>query len=202
MSDQQWVLREETAVELTVPESPRKKSWKQKYKEFWKSMAVPWKVWLFLLAMIAFVLAMVFAFVPVKTLSNEVKMPKNSKIFDNFVSDVANVYLVATKIIGTRTLLFDPSGDLLTVARGEQKVYALWENPASANGEFDRAVILDCSGMNLNFTHGLAFNSGFIYVSSDRTVWRWPYTPGSRTRIRTADMKEVVWNMGAGGIRT
>ncbi|KAI8905949.1 soluble quino protein glucose/sorbosone dehydrogenase, partial [Gorgonomyces haynaldii] len=46
--------------------------------------------------------------------------------------------------------------------------------------------------------HGMALSRGYLYASSDTTVYRWPYVDGSRTLIQ-APAEMVVHNISASG---
>jgi hypothetical protein len=74
--------------------------------------------------------------------------------------------VVTTGVNGTRQLIFDRSnGDLLTIARGIQRVVCIWE---TSPNQFQTAVILDGSNANpsFNFSHGINQRGKYIYVSS------------------------------------
>ena len=94
-----------------------------------------------------------------------------------FTSRIGELNYIAKDIATTRTLLTDPSGNLLTIARGSQSVYAFWED----GNIFRSVIILDGSTANLGFSHGLAYYDGYLYISSDTTVWRWRYDHTKRT---------------------
>ena len=49
-----------------------------------------------------------------------------------------------------------------------------------------------------DLNHGLAYRDGFIYASSDTTVFRWPFASGTRAPI-TASAETVVHSMNADG---
>jgi hypothetical protein len=94
-----------------------------------------------------------------------------------FESRIGELTYIAKDISTARTLLTDPSGNLLTIARGSQSVYAFWEDGTI----FRSMIILDGSTANLAFSHGLAYDDGYLYISSDTTVWRWRYDHTRRT---------------------
>ena len=97
-----------------------------------------------------------------------------------FISRIGEVNYIARGISTPRTMLTDPSGNILVIARGSQLVYAFWEDPENS-GLFKSLVILDGSNANLGFSHGLAYHDGYLYISSDTTVWRWRYDSSRRT---------------------
>ncbi|KAI8916038.1 soluble quino protein glucose/sorbosone dehydrogenase [Gorgonomyces haynaldii] len=115
---------------------------------------------------------------------------------DSYTSVVTKTGLVTTlrlsKISGARTLQFDASGDLLILARGLNKIVSGW----FSGDTMQTQTIVDAKGLNL--THGMALNQGYLYASSDVHVYRWPYTPGSRSLISTSPQL-VVYNISARG---
>jgi glucose/arabinose dehydrogenase len=127
-------------------------------------------------------------------IANFAKIPENP----HFASSTAGVYTTSRGLNGTRTLLTDPSGDILTIARGLQRIVALHEEPENS-GTFTEHVLIDALGRNYNWSHGLTYRNNYVYVSSDIFVWRFPYTPGSRASVAVTNLEEVVFNMGAGG---
>jgi hypothetical protein len=66
-------------------------------------------------------------------------------------SAVGEAVSIAKEIPGARTLLFDPAGTLLTIARTTQKVYAFYETSPNS-GKFSPQVVLDCSNLNYEFS--------------------------------------------------
>ena len=97
-----------------------------------------------------------------------------------FISRMGQVKYIARGITTGRTMLTDPSNNILIMARGSQSVYAFWEDPENS-GLYKSVVILDGTGANMGFSHGLAYNDGYLYISSDTTVWRWRYDPARRS---------------------
>ena len=56
------------------------------------------------------------------------------------------------------------------------------------------------------FTHGIRIQSGYLYASSDSTVWRWPYDDDSYTDggdaiepLTVYNAETVIQNMNADG---
>ncbi|KAJ3064468.1 hypothetical protein HK102_008191 [Quaeritorhiza haematococci] len=114
-----------------------------------------------------------------------------------FVSkDPYNVYLALSNINGARTILFDNSGDLLILARGEAKIYAAWGDIA-ASSELEKVVVVDAQGLGLN--HGMAVRGDYLYAASDTTVYRWPYKAGQRSQVDNSKRQTVVRNISEGG---
>ena len=92
--------------------------------------------------------------------------------------------LYASNVYGARGLFVDEAGDILVVARSAGQVLALWSTRNSSGAEtVNRATIVNAPQYLLN--HGITYSKGFLYVSSQSTVYRYPYTPGQRTLITT-----------------
>lgn len=54
------------------------------------------------------------------------------------------------------------------------------------------------NGTGLGLTHGIAFNNGYLYASSDTTVYRWPYVPGEWPMIAENLTETVITNIEGG----
>jgi glucose/arabinose dehydrogenase len=104
-----------------------------------------------------------------------------------------NVQLKLSGISGARTLAFDASGDLIILARGLNKIVSAFPN---TSGVMQTRTIVNASGLGL--THGMALDSGYLYASSDTTVYRWNYTAGQRA-LTTQPAETVVYNISQGG---
>jgi glucose/arabinose dehydrogenase len=94
-----------------------------------------------------------------------------------------------------RGLEVSPEGDILVVERGTSppQIVLLHDDDGDKVSE-GKVVLVKQDGLN----HGIAFFGGFLYASSSTTVFRWPYTPGSRAAISTA-AETVVHSMNADG---
>lgn len=102
----------------------------------------------------------------------------------------------ATKYAAVQTargVMVDEAGDVLVVTKHNtaSKITLLYED----NG-VKTLTLVNTGPQKLN--HGIAFNNGFLYASSDTTVYRWPYKPGQRTAITTA-ATVVIKNIPGGG---
>ena len=107
----------------------------------------------------------------------------------------------------------DSAGNVLVVARGSAQVLALWD--ADGDGVSDaseRAPIASYVGLN----HGVVLHGGYLYVSRDRAVLRWPYvanradlgvpdivinaipTGGHNTRSLAVDEQYLYISVGSG----
>ena len=98
---------------------------------------------------------------------------------------------------GPRGLLLDSAGDILIMSRSSNGADAVFDQP-NGDGSINvcRVKIVDGAGLNLN--HGITFNGGYVYMSSQTIVYRWPYTPGQRTLI-TAPSQIVINGIPNGG---
>src|SRR5262249_57889795 len=93
-----------------------------------------------------------------------------------------------------RGMAFAPNGDLFVVSSG--RVVVLYDaNGDGISDSSERAVFGSIAGLS----HGIAFGPDrqFLYVSSDTTVYRWPYAAGQRTATVAPSM--VVSGMSSGG---
>jgi glucose/arabinose dehydrogenase len=75
-------------------------------------------------------------------------------------------------------------GDVLVVESERRQITVLWDDDGDGvSGEGERALLAAAPGLN----HGILVHGGFLYASSDTTVYRWAYTAGAR-----ADLGEPV----------
>ncbi|CAG8486391.1 11111_t:CDS:2 [Paraglomus brasilianum] len=115
---------------------------------------------------------------------------------DGFAWDGYTPELYANGLAGARTLLVDPAGDILVLARDNKagQIMALWED---ASGVVQQSVIVQA---NLDLSHGMAFYQGYLYASSDTTVYRWKYEAAQRTQVANMTTPEIiVHSMNANG---
>ena len=95
-----------------------------------------------------------------------------------------------------RGIMRNANGDLLVVEQTAGRITLLYDddgNGVSNTGE--RVVLATTSGLN----HGIAMSGGYLYASSDSTVYRWPYT-GGRQPLGAA--QTVVSGLPTGGHST
>ena len=59
-----------------------------------------------------------------------------------------------------------PNGDLLVLSRNQRKIYVLYED---ASGDSVQVEI----GTAANLNHALRYRDGYLYFSSDTTVYRY-----------------------------
>lgn len=96
-----------------------------------------------------------------------------------------------------RGVLVAPNGDVLVVERGPGRVSALFDGDGDgASGASERATLVQVSGLN----HGIALNAGYLYASSATTVFRWPYSAGTRAAL--SGQQTVVSGIPSGGHST
>ncbi|MFW6039870.1 MAG: PQQ-dependent sugar dehydrogenase, partial [Gemmatimonadota bacterium] len=87
--------------------------------------------------------------------------------------------------------------EALVVERRESRVTALWDDDGDrVAGEDERAVIAGANGLN----HGVLVHDGWLYASSDTTVFRWKYTPGEHDSL--GEPTVVVRGLPPGGHST
>ncbi|KND04536.1 uncharacterized protein SPPG_00261 [Spizellomyces punctatus DAOM BR117] len=96
--------------------------------------------------------------------------------YSGLQSAKGSVDLVASRLTGVRSLLFDrATGKVLSLVRGKQQVVAIAVvQPSTA--DFSQNVILDVSSLNIGLNHGMAIHEGYIYASSASSVYRWKYS--------------------------
>ncbi|ODN05481.1 L-sorbosone dehydrogenase [Orchesella cincta] len=96
-----------------------------------------------------------------------------------------------------RGILIDDVGDILIVSNKPfSRITAVYE--ATPNVVETAEIVND---VELGLNHGIAYNAGYLYASSATNVYRWPYTPGQRTALRSSP-EIVVRNMPRGGHET
>lgn len=90
----------------------------------------------------------------------------------------------------------DTDGDVLVVARGDRVVLTLWDGDGDgvSDENTERAVLADLDSGDV---HSVVARNGFLFASTATTVFRWPYTPGSRAHL--GDPTVVVTGMNADG---
>lgn len=74
-----------------------------------------------------------------------------------------------------RGILVLPNNDVLVVEQGSSTIRLIYE---SSNGLVNLTL---ASAASIN--HGIAYGGGYLYASSDTTVYRWNYTIGTRTPL-------------------
>jgi glucose/arabinose dehydrogenase len=102
----------------------------------------------------------------------------------------------ASGLSSPRGIMRNANGDLLVVEAGSDRIALLFDG--DGNGVSDtseRVTLAAASGLN----HGIAMQGGYLYASSDSTVYRWPYT-GGRQALGTA--QTVVSGLPTGGHST
>lgn len=91
----------------------------------------------------------------------------------------------------TRSILATGTNSLLALERGTESVVYLYDTDNDGIPDAKRTVA-SASGL----THGLAIRNGYIYASSDTTVFRWPY---EGDYVVNGDVEVAVVNMNADG---
>ncbi len=108
--------------------------------------------------------------------------PAEAQIENASVPDGFCAWLWATDVGSPRGIIIDDNGDVLVLSRADESVVLLHDDDGdgvSTNGE--RVTMASESGLN----HGLAIDGGYLYASSDTTVYRWDY-PADRVPLGDA----------------
>eukprot|EP00980_Cylindrotheca_fusiformis_P006550 scaffold1384_cov116-Cylindrotheca_fusiformis.AAC.28 len=95
------------------------------------------------------------------------------------------------EIARPRSILATGTDSLLALERGRESVVYLFDSDGDGLPDSKRDV---ASASDLN--HGLEFHNGYIYASSDTTVYRWPYEGDF---VVNGDVEVAVENMNADG---
>lgn len=102
-------------------------------------------------------------------------------------------WVFAEGLSNPRGITTDDLGQLLLIEQGATAVTLLWDANNNRTSEAsERLRIATAPGLN----HGIAVRGGYVYASSDTTVYRWPYT-GARTAL--ANRETVVTGIPGGG---
>ena len=101
----------------------------------------------------------------------------------------------AADLPSARGITVDDDGNVLVVARGDSAVVALWDDDEDGiSGPSERLTIATASGLN----HGIVLHGGYLYASSQTTVYRWAYSP----RQDLGASATVVTGLPSGGHST
>jgi glucose/arabinose dehydrogenase len=92
-----------------------------------------------------------------------------------------------------RSVLTTGTSDLLALERGTSSIVFLFDSDDDGIPE-SRRTVANARGLN----HGLALSDGYIYASSDTTVYRWSYEDFSSSSVGGAEM--VIENINADGM--
>lgn len=90
-----------------------------------------------------------------------------------------------------RSIIATGTDSLLALERGRQSVVYLTDSDGDGLPDSKRDFA-SASGLN----HGLEFRDGYVYASSDTTVYRWPYVDDF---VVNGEMEVVIENMNADG---
>jgi glucose/arabinose dehydrogenase len=98
-----------------------------------------------------------------------------------------------------RGIYVDSTGTILVVDTSNGgRVVALWDDDGDrVSSPSERAELVPASTA-LGLTHGIWVHAGFLYASSQTTVYRWPYVAGTRAPLAGAPAI-VVHDLPAGG---
>lgn len=90
-----------------------------------------------------------------------------------------------------RSIIATGTSSLLVLERGTTSIVYLYDTDNDGMPDAKRTV---AAASRLN--HGLAIRNGYVYASSDTTVYRWPYEGDF---VVNGDVEIVVFNMNADG---
>lgn len=103
----------------------------------------------------------------------------------------------ADELGNPRGITVDDAGDVLVLTRDDNSVQLLWdEDGDGVSDSSERVQLASESGIN----HGVAVAGGYLYASSDTTVYRWEYEAGARASL--GDSETVVSGIPGGGHST
>jgi glucose/arabinose dehydrogenase len=94
-------------------------------------------------------------------------------------------------VLKPRSILATGTDSLLALERGRQSVVFFFDSDGDGIPDSKRDVA-SASGLN----HGLEIRDGYIYASSDTTVYRWPYEDDF---VVNGDVEIAIENMNADG---
>lgn len=95
-----------------------------------------------------------------------------------------------------RSVVFDKeSKHIFVLERGTESIIYLFDGDGDGFPETKQVV---ASAASLN--HGLAIHDGYIYASSDSTVFRWPYNSTQDSFPLQAQAEEIVTNINEDGM--
>jgi glucose/arabinose dehydrogenase len=106
-------------------------------------------------------------------------------------------WIFAQALTSPRGMITDSQGQLLVVEAGTAgAITLLWDdNGDRVNQTGERLRIATTAGLN----HGIALNGGYLYASTETTVYRWPYD-GSHAVL--ANRQTVLSGIPSGGHST
>jgi len=100
------------------------------------------------------------------------------------------------KVAKARSIVFDKgSGQIFVLERGTQSIVHLFDS--DGDGYPDTKQVVASAG---SLNHGLAIYDGYIYASSDSTVFRWPYNNSKDSFPLEAEVEIIVTNINEDGM--
>ena len=126
----------------------------------------------------------------------------SSRVEDAWVESGLELRLFRDGMNQPRGMHVLDNGDILIVQRlkgeGNHNVAVAWDD--DGDGAADAVVPILFAPGSLRANHGIVFHDGYVYASSDTTVWRWTFTPGQRSPGPNSNSAEIVIeNMNANG---
>jgi glucose/arabinose dehydrogenase len=99
----------------------------------------------------------------------------------------------ASSLNSPRGIITASNGDVIVVESGSGQLSLFYKD---TSGSLQKVALASASGIN----HAVVIHGGFIYASSSSTVFRWPYTAGTRTNLGTP--QTVISGIPTGGHST
>ncbi len=95
---------------------------------------------------------------------------------------------------GPRMMAVAPNGDLFVSDTRTGQVFVMPDRAHTGVAEESKVFVAGVTGMEK--PHGLAFHSGYLYVASEKAVFRFPYTDGQLST--TADKAQKIADLPYG----
>ena len=122
--------------------------------------------------------------------------PPGSEVMNATVPPGFCAWVWADALGSPRGATINGAGDLLVVDSSQDAVVLLYDDDGDGvSGATERVELANVSGIN----HGVAISGGFLYASSETTIYRWSYSGG---RSPLSGESTVVTGLPSGGHRT
>eukprot|EP01102_Stenamoeba_stenopodia_P013441 TRINITY_DN4362_c0_g1_i1.p1 TRINITY_DN4362_c0_g1~~TRINITY_DN4362_c0_g1_i1.p1 ORF type:complete len:514 (+),score=58.92 TRINITY_DN4362_c0_g1_i1:79-1620(+) len=172
-----------------------------------KKLAIGFGVAALLVALISIAIVLVFLISSGKSVDppppkGPISRLGNVPLLSNYILPPGfYAFVFADGLKSPRGMWIDPgNNDVLVVDRSSGgRISVLWDADGDGVSGLDERTVLIDSGLGLN--HAVIVKSGYLYASSQSTVYRWPYVSGARTKI-TTPAEIVVQGMETGGHST
>mmetsp|Transcript_7571 Transcript_7571/g.12088 ORF Transcript_7571/g.12088 Transcript_7571/m.12088 type:complete len:665 (-) Transcript_7571:1003-2997(-) len=127
-------------------------------------------------------------------LSEDISIPYSAISYPGFLASVYTVDLDSP-----RGLEMSPNGDLIIANRATNQILLVWDDDHQGSvdeSEGERLVLATVPGRP-GTAHGVLLYKGFLYASSDVSVYRWPFVVGSRQALQNMEtVVDDIYNTG------